>query len=102
MELQKLNERIAPIIQEDNPKAIEAMPTYKQVLLLAVGNVGSDTPAEMEAAYRLLIHIKAADDVLILTEEEGNLLTQIVGKNPLRYPVAIMGAVLEKLKSAEK
>jgi hypothetical protein len=102
MKLTKLNERIAPLTGEENPKVTEAMPTYKQTLVLVVGNVASDSPSETEAAYRLLTHIKAADDALSLTDEDGALLIALVGKNPLRMPVAIMGAVLEKLKTAEK
>ena len=102
MKLKNLNDRISPITGEDDPKVRDAMPTYKNILLLTVGNVASDNVTQTEAAYRLLTTLKATDDKLDLEEGDVALLKLIVGQNPLKFPVAIMGAVLEKIKDVDK
>jgi hypothetical protein len=102
MKIKNLNDKIKPLTGEDDPKAADAMPTYKRVLLLCVGNIAADNAQETESCFRLVNQIKAADDKLELDDSDAAVLRAVLGRNPLRLPVAIMGPVLEKLNDAEK
>jgi hypothetical protein len=96
--LTALDDRLAPVSLEDEPKVDDKMPTYRKVYLSVLGNAKAKTADDARRAARIAIKLRSSKEPSIdIDETDLTALKLMIEQNALNLVATVQGQALIRL-----